>query len=77
MKKFFSLLIVVGVIYVLYSLASGVVNMQSCTMGNENRNNWSCEQNAKYNTENCHYVILKWKKVSYDQELNECKAWKK
>jgi hypothetical protein len=58
-------------------MSSGIVNMQSCSVGGENRNNWTCEQNAQYNAENCHYVILKWKKVSYDKELNECKAREK
>lgn len=49
--------------------------MQSCSMTNGNKKDWSCEQIAKNNSENCHYVIMRWKKIDYKNELDNCNAW--
>ncbi len=32
---------------------------------------------AKNNVDNCKYVILKWKKVDYSQELKKCQEWER
>ncbi len=47
--------------------------MQSCT--SDLPENPTCEQIAENNANNCKYVILRWKKVDYNKELQECKEW--
>jgi hypothetical protein len=74
MKKVISIAATISVIYLVFSMASGIVNMQSCAVGSEDKSNWTCEQVARTNSESCHYVILRWKKVSYGEELNKCLA---
>lgn len=45
--------------------------MQSCTSNLPE--NPTCEQIAKNSVDNCKYIILKWKKINYSDELQKCK----
>jgi len=72
-KTVFSFAVVALVLYLIGSLVWGVLNMQSCS--SDLPENPTCEQIAENNANNCEYVILRWKKVDYEKELNECRAW--
>lgn len=61
------------VLYLIVGFAWGVLNMQSCTF--DLPKNPTCEQIAENNANNCKYMILKWKKVDYNEELKECRGW--
>ncbi|OGY37808.1 MAG: hypothetical protein A3E36_02335 [Candidatus Andersenbacteria bacterium RIFCSPHIGHO2_12_FULL_45_11b] len=60
-------------LYLIGSLTWGVLNTQSCS--SDLPENPTCEQIAENNAQNCKYVILRWKKVDYETELRECRAW--
>lgn len=62
-------------LYLLCGFVWSVLNVQSCSRNLPN--NSTCEQIAENDAMNCKYIILRWKKVSYDQELKECKDWEK
>ena len=60
-------------LYLIISFGWSILNMQSCT--SDLPKNPTCEQIAENNANNCKYVILRWKKVDYNKELQECKEW--
>ncbi|OGI28444.1 MAG: hypothetical protein A2420_00825 [Candidatus Moranbacteria bacterium RIFOXYC1_FULL_44_13] len=74
-KKIMSITIFLIVLYFIISIGWSVLNMQSCSVVSENRKEWPCEQIAKDNSENCHYIIMRWKKVDYERERKQCQSW--
>lgn len=74
-KKIISVILSLVVFYFIVSVGWSVLNTQTCSMNDEDKKSWPCEQIAKNNSENCHYVIMKWKKVNYEKELKECQSW--
>ncbi len=78
MKTLGSIISVIIGLFVLYLIGGfvwGILNMQSCSSNLPK--NPTCEQMAKNNVDNCKYVILKWKKVDYSQELKKCQEWER
>lgn len=73
MKKILSILVGLLALYLIASSAWSVLNMQQCS--SDLPENPTCEQIAENNSKNCKFVILKWKKVDYDKELQQCKEW--
>lgn len=73
MKKILGILIGLFVFYLILSSAWSILNTQQCTGLAEK--NATCEQIAENNSKSCKYVILRWKKVDYDKELQQCKEW--
>lgn len=61
-------------IYLIISLIWGILNTQSCSY-KDLPENPTCEQSAENSTNNCKYIILRWKKVDYNKELQACKEW--
>lgn len=74
-KKIVSVIITAIILYFIISFGWSLLNTQSCSMTNENKKDWSCEQIAKNNSENCRYVILRWKKIDFEKELKKCQSW--
>lgn len=74
-KRIISAIIIAIILYFVVSFGWSLLHMQSCSMTNGNKKDWSCEQIAKNNSENCHYVIMRWKKIDYKNELDNCNAW--
>lgn len=77
MKKLFGIISALVGLFLLYLIAGfvwGVLHMQSCSYQLETKNP-TCEQLAENNARNCSYVILRWKKVDYNQELKECRQF--
>lgn len=72
-KSIIGVLVGLFVLYLIISFGWSVLNMQSCSYNLPE--NPTCEQIAENNANNCKYVILRWKKVDYNKELKECKAW--
>jgi len=68
-------LFVLGVvsIYLIGSFVWSILNTQVCTGLGEKGD--SCEEIARKGSENCRYVILRWKRVSYEHELKKCLDW--
>lgn len=75
MKKIIGIIVVLFILYIAMEFLWGILNTQSCSYNLPK--NPTCEQIAKNNANNCSYVILKWKKVDYNQELKQCKDWEK
>ena len=78
MKTLGSIISVIVGLFVLYLIGGfvwGILNMQLCSSNLPK--NPTCEQIAKNDAENCEYVILKWKKVDYRQELKKCQDWER
>lgn len=73
LKTISSLLVGLILLYLFVSLGWSILNAQTCTY--ELPKNPTCEQIAKNDADNCKYVILRWKKVDYNKELQKCKLW--
>lgn len=76
MKKIISVigfLLGLFALYLIVSFGWSILNMQSCTY--DLPENPTCEQIAENDANNCKYVILRWKKVDYNKELQKCKEW--
>lgn len=73
MKKILSILVGLFVLYLILSFAWSILNTQQCSSLAEK--NATCEQIAENNSKSCKYVILRWKKVDYNKELQQCKEW--
>lgn len=73
MKKILSILVGLIVLYLIGSIAWGVLNMQECSLLSDK--NATCEQIAENNSKSCKYVLQPWKKVDYNKELMACKEW--
>ncbi|MFH0936938.1 MAG: hypothetical protein V1808_01440 [Candidatus Daviesbacteria bacterium] len=73
MKKVLSILVGLFVLYLIVSFAWSILNAQQCSILAEK--NATCEQIAENNSKSCKYVVLQWKKVDYDKELQQCKEW--
>ena len=76
MKKLKNLIGILLGLFLFYLIASyiwGFLNMQACSSNLPK--NATCEQIAENNSNNCKYVIFKWKKVDYNKELQQCKEW--
>ena len=73
LKKIFGVVIGLITLYLLISFAWSLLNVQTCSYNLPK--NATCEQIAENNANNCKYVVLKWKKVDYDKELQQCKEW--
>ena len=67
--------IIVIAFFVIASLIWSLLNIQTCS--GLARKEASCEQIAEHNSNNCEYIILKWKKVSYEKELSDCLKWER
>jgi len=76
MKNIVALILGVIVLYLVLSFGWSLLNIQSCSYP-DNMNELSCEEQAKNQAENCRYLILKWKKVDYDQDLQQCQEWER
>jgi len=75
MKTLGSIIVGLFVLYLIGEFAWGILNMRSCSFNLPK--NPTCEQIAKNYAENCEYVILKWKRVDYGQELKKCQDWER
>ena len=73
MKKVIIFLLGFVVVYLVISFGWNLLQVQSCTF--DYPENPSCEQIAENNSKNCEYIILRWKKVDYNEELQKCKEW--
>jgi hypothetical protein len=60
-------------IYIIFSYAWSILHMQSCSYDTAKQS--TCEQIAENNSKNCKYLILRWKKVDYNDELKRCNSW--
>lgn len=72
-KSVIGILIGLFILYLVVSFGWSILNTQTCTY--DLPENPTCEQIAKNNADNCKYVILRWKKVDYNKELQKCKLW--
>lgn len=72
-KSVISILIGLFLLYLVVSLGWSFLNIQTCTTNPIE--NPTCEQIAENDANNCKYVILRWKKVDYNKELQKCKVW--
>lgn len=72
-KKLIAAVLFILVLYLVIEFSWSILNTQTC-IGLASKNA-TCEQIASYNTKNCKYVFLKWKKVDYNKELQKCKDW--
>ena len=57
----------------IFSFVWGLLHIQSCEIDSDKQ--LTCEQLAENNSKNCKYLILKWKKVNYDQELQASRKY--
>lgn len=76
MKKLKNVIFILLGLLLFYFIASSTwsfLNMQICTSNLPK--NATCEQIAENNANSCKYVILRWKKVDYNKELQQCKEW--
>ena len=72
-KKILGIIVGSLVLYLIIKSGWGLLNMQKCS--SDLPENPTCEQIAENNASNCKYVILRWKKVNYNKELQQCKEW--
>lgn len=70
-KSIIGILLGLFVLYLIVSFGWRALNMQLCSYNLPK--NATCEQIAENNANNCKYVILRWKKVDYNKELQQCK----
>lgn len=63
------------VLYVVLSVVWSLLNAQTCTINTGK--DATCEEIAEDRANNCEYSIMKWKKVSYEKELNDCLDWER
>lgn len=72
-KKVASVVVGLFFLYILIAFGWSLLNVQHCKFGHQS--NATCEEMAEDNAKNCEYVILKWKRVSYEEELKKCKDY--
>jgi len=73
-KNIIGVLVGLFILYLVVSFGWSFLNMQSCSLLSKNTDP-TCEQIAENNANNCKYIILRWKKVDYNRELQKCKTW--
>jgi len=72
-KNIIDILLGLSVLYSIFSFGWRILNTQLCSYNLPK--NATCEQIAENHANNCKYLILRWKKVDYNKELQQCKAW--